>query len=123
MTKELLEKLKGKTIKEDFYGSDFKVKVVDVVEEEYEEKEYLDGSYTKEELLELAEELGGTTRRYKVYGQLSKGDAKKVNKLQDLSKIVGSCTGRSSSGFYMVDKDYNNPILLKIFKDGEEPIY
>ncbi len=120
MTKELLEKLKGKTIKEEFYGSDFKVKIVDVEEEEYEESEYLDGSYTKEELLELAEELGGTTRQYKVYGQLSKSDAKKVEKLSALArlKLARSCTG----GYYP-NNNWRNPILLRIFKDGDEPIY
>lgn len=120
MTKELLQKLKGQVIKKNFYDKEFNVKVVDVVEEEYEESEYLDGSYTKEDLLELAENLNSTVKQYKVYGKLSKSDAKKVEKLSDLArlKFTGSCSG----GYYH-NNDWSNPILLQIFKDGDEPIY
>lgn len=119
MTKELLEKLKGQTIKTNLYGNDFDVKVTDIIEDEYEESDYLEGSYTKEELLELAEGLGETIKRYKVYGQLSKRDAKKVEKLSGLAKLefIGSCSG------YYPRTDWSNPILLQIFKDGDEPQY
>ena len=120
MKKELLEKLKGQTIKTKLYNKKFDVKVTDIIEDEYEESDYLEGSYTKEELLELVESLGGTTKQYKVYGQLSKSDAKKVKKLSDLAKLefIGSC-----SGGYYPSTDWSNPILLEIFKDGDEPQY
>ena len=124
MTKELLEKLKGQKTKIKLLGKDFNVKITDIIEDEYQEEEYLDGSYTKDELIELANSLSETSKQYKVYGELSSSDVKKLDILQKISKdnYYKQFSG-GVSGCPFIEQDYHNPLLLQIFKDGEEPNY
>lgn len=123
MTKELLKKLEGQTVKETFYNKDVDVVVTNVLEEDEEYSEYLDGSYTKEELLELVDEMGGSEKVYKVYGKIKNDyDIQAVKGLQELAKqdFYNNLCG---SGCPFVEEDYNNELLLKIFRDGDEPQY
>lgn len=123
MTKELLEKLKGQTIKKNLYDNEFDVVVTNVLEEDEGYSEYLDGSYTKEELLELVDEMGGSEKVYKVYGKIKNDyDIQAVKDLQELAK-QDFYNNLCASGCPFIEEDYNNELLLKIFRDGDEPQY
>ena len=105
-------------ISKNILGQDTFVKVTDIKVEE--EEPYLDGSYTKEELLELLEEASTKTL---VYGKIvDKKDIKGLEVLQELAKkdFYGSMVAGCSGCPYQ-EKDFKNEMLLEIFHNGEKP--
>lgn len=121
--KEILNNLIGTKTQEELYGKKFDFVVTNIVEEEVSNTEYLDSEYTREELIDLADNLSDSYTQYEVYGKLkNKKDIKKVNELQELSNIrFLSSLGGSASGCPPIKWDYSNEVLLKIFKDGDSP--
>lgn len=123
MEKKILNNLIGTGLKEELYGDKFDFVITNIVEEEVDDTEYLDGEYTREELIDLADNLSDGYIQYKVYGELkNKKDIKKIKKLQALSSLKFlSSLGGGASGCSPVSRDYSNEVLLKIFKDGDSP--
>lgn len=123
MEKKILNNLIGTKTKEELYGEKFDFIITNIVEEEVDDTEYLDGEYTREELIDLADNLSDGYTQYKVYGKLkNKKDIKRVEALQELvkMKLLSSMTV-SASGCPPIIRDYSNKVLLKIFKDGDSP--
>lgn len=118
----ILKELEGKTVKQTFFGREYDVEITNVIEEDEECSEYLDGSYTREELIELAEEMGGNEKVCKVYGKIKDYDVDAITALQELAK-QDFYRNLSSSGCPFIERDYKNELLLKIFRDGDEPQY
>ena len=118
----ILKELEGKKVKQTFFGRECDVDIIRIIREAERQGEYLDGQYTKAELLSLAERMPDSYT-YSVYGQLSNHyDVKEVMALQELAKqdFYNNLCG---SGCPFIERDYNNELLLKIFRDGDEPQY
>lgn len=119
MSKKYLDNLIGKKIKEKLYGEEVDFIITSIKEEENKPTEWLDGSYTKEELLDIVDDLEEPYKEYKVYGKVK--NIKKAKALQELSEKSYYQDMRGCSGGPFVRNDYRNEILLKIYKDGELP--
>lgn len=119
MSKKYLDNLIGKKVKEEMYGKTFDFTITRVEEEIVKDEDWLDGSFTKEELMEIIDELEDDKKQYKVYGKIK--DIKLANELQKLSEESYYQMIRGCTGLPFMKNDYKNEILLKIYKDGELP--
>lgn len=119
MSKKYLDNLKGKTIKEKIYDEEVDFIITNIEEEENKPSECLDGSYTKEELLDIIDDIEEPYKEYKIYGKVK--NIKKAEALQKLSEKSYYQVMRGCSGLPFMKNDYKNEILLKIYKDGELP--
>lgn len=119
MSKKYLDNLIGKKIKEKLYGEEFDFTITRVEEKIVKDENWLDGSYTKEELIEIIDELEDDKKQYEIYGKVK--DTKLANKLQKLSEETYYQAIRNCSGCPFIKKDFKNDILLKIYEDGEFP--
>lgn len=118
----ILKELEGKKVKQTFFGRECDVDIIRIIREAERQGEYLDGQYTKGELLSMAERMPDSYT-YSVYGQLSNYyDVKDVMALQELAKQEFN-KKQSGNTKLFIEKDYSNEILLKVFKDGDEPQY